>query len=120
MESHRNGEQRASAPAHLHLFFYIAINIMRHTLSFYLPQILDNHESTVREALEEGSLGMLLQLADISRVLISTPVPQSRIEHFKVSEKTPQIVRTLRNPRPDDVAFSRTIQRAHTCAILSS
>ena len=81
----------AAAPAHLHL----PINIMRHTLSFYLPQILDNHESTVREALEEGSLGMLLQLADISQVLISTPVPQSRIEHFKVSEKTPQIVRTL-------------------------
>ena len=79
----------AAAPAHLHY------NIMRHTLSFYLPQILDNHESTVREALKEGSLRMLLQLADISQVLISTSVPQSRIEHFKVSEKTPQIVRTL-------------------------
>ena len=92
MESHRNGEQRGCACTP-------ALDIMRHTLSFYLPQILDNHELTVRKALEEGSLGMLLQLADISQVLISTPVLQSRIEHFKVSEKTPHL-----NPRPDDVA----------------
>ena len=72
-----------------------SVNIICHTLSFYLPQILQNHESTVHKVLEEGSLEKLLQLADISQVLISKSVPQSRIEHFKVSEKMPQIVRTL-------------------------
>ena len=53
----------------------------------------------MHEVLEEGSLEKLLQLADISQVLISKSVPQSRIEHFKVSEKMPQIVRTLPHTR---------------------
>ena len=62
----------------------------------------------MRGVLDKGSLESLLQLADVSQVSNSESESQSRIEHFKVSERGASDCPHL-NPRPDDVTPSATI-----------
>ena len=64
----------------------------------------------VQTLAEKGYVEKLLQLANLSQVLISESVAPSDIEHFKVTEQSASVCCQL-NPRPDDVTFSRTTQR---------
>ena len=63
----------------------------------------------VQTLVEKGQVEKLLQLENVSQVLISESVAPSDIELFKVTEQGASGCWRL-NPRPDDVTFSRIAQ----------